>query len=255
MAESSAKSGDERADDCRAQFGAQVVLLNARFRSLPDAPDASHLFDQSAWPAAQPVTTTGRGANWFVEGGGQFVLRHFRRGGAVARLLGNKYWFSGEDATRSIAEFRLLQRLRDLDLPVPEPVAAGYCKRGLWYTAQLLTRRIPDAHSWSADLGKDTQDLEQWSTVGRTVARLHNAYVDHADLNAHNILVDTSARVFIIDFDKSTLRETPEGGWRQANLARLKRSLHKILPGKGTLIDDGWSSLMAAYEAELGGSR
>ena len=42
-----------------------------------------------------------------------------------------------------------------------------------------------------------------------------------------------------------------EGGWRQANLARLQRSLYKILPAKRELVDAGWRHLVAAYENEL----
>ncbi len=251
MAESSAKSIDERAVEGRAQYGAQVVMLNTRCKSMPAAPDGSDLFDHSAWVHTQPVAT-GRGANWFVDSdSGHFVLRHFRRGGAVAWLLGNKYWFAGEDATRSIAEFRLLKKLHDLDLPVPEPVAAGYCKQGPWYTAQLLTRRIPGAHNWSDGLIKTPQNNQHWANVGRTVARLHSARVDHADLNAHNILIDGAAQVFIIDFDKGLERGSMDGGWRQANLARLKRSLYKILPNNRMLVDEGWPQLLQAYENEL----
>jgi len=243
MAESSAKSVDDTATFSRRCYGAQVVLLDAQF----NAADPSQVFDQGEWKHSEPVST-GRRSNWFVDmGEDAFVLRHFKRGGAVARILGNKYWFRSEEATRSFAEFNLLLELRRQKLPVPEPVAAGYCKQGLWYTAQLLTRRIPDAQSWSTNLSVLAQSQALWSRIGETIAKLHVACVDHVDLNAHNILVDGAGSVFVIDFDKSFIRPTVDGQWRESNLARLKRSLHKILPSETQTIDSGWQHLLKAY--------
>jgi 3-deoxy-D-manno-octulosonic acid kinase len=57
-------------------------------------------------------------------------------------------------------------------------------------------------------------------------ARLHGAGVDHADLNAHNILLDTHGAVSVIDFDRGRLRGA--GTWPEQNLRRLHRSLLKI---------------------------
>ncbi len=247
MAESSAKSVDDPATGNRRRYGAQVVLLNSGFAP----PDPSHLFDHDAWKSAE-IVSTGRGSNWFVENDSEsYVLRHFRRGGAVARILGNKYWFRSEEATRSFAEFNLLLDMRKQHLPVPEPMAAGYCKSGPWYTAQLLTRRIPDSQSWSAHLVNDASSDGLWASVGCTIAQLHRARVDHADLNAHNILVDSSGSIFIIDFDKGFKRTSVQGEWRHANLARLQRSLCKILPGQAALIESGWQQLNDSYEYEF----
>jgi hypothetical protein len=42
----------------------------------------------------------------------QWVLRHYRRGGAVARrLLADRYVWAGEERVRAFAEWRLLARL------------------------------------------------------------------------------------------------------------------------------------------------
>jgi len=73
--------------------------------------------------------------------------------------------------------------------------------------------------------------------------------VDHADLNAHNILMGDGG-VSIIDFDRGRLRAP--GKWAAANLARLQRSLMKIgaalPPGRFSAAD--WDALMAGYEAD-----
>jgi len=52
---------------------------------------------------------------------------------------------------------------------------------------------------------------------------LHAAGADHADLNAHNILLDGDGVVSVIDFDRGRLRNG--GSWMRRNLARLQRCL------------------------------
>jgi 3-deoxy-D-manno-octulosonic acid kinase len=70
----------------------------------------------------------------------------------------------------------------------------------------------------------------------------------HADLNAHNILVDDAGRIFIVDFDRG--RVLPRyGRWARANLARLRRSLEKVhATGRALYYTrEGWSQLLKGY--------
>src|SRR5690606_40044036 len=73
---------------------------------------------------------------------GGWEQRRMRPGGLVADLSGCRYLWTGADRTRSFAEWRLLARLRALELPVPQPVAARYVRRGLTYTADLITQML-----------------------------------------------------------------------------------------------------------------
>ena len=50
---------------------------------------------------------------------GPCVLRHYRRGGLVAPLLGDKYVWNGRTRSRGFAEFALLAELARRGLPVP----------------------------------------------------------------------------------------------------------------------------------------
>jgi 3-deoxy-D-manno-octulosonic acid kinase len=182
---------------------------------------------------------------------GSIVIRHYRRGGLVARLMGDFYVWSGEERTRGFAEFRLLAQLRDLGLPVPAPIAARYVRSGLGYRGDLITRRIDHATTF-ADLIKAGQfDSDSARRIGAEIASFHAAGADHADLNAHNILV-TAERIWIIDFDRGILR-APNDTWRRSNLERLHRSCAKVLnasPGvDGDFRETVWSPLMQAYEA------
>jgi 3-deoxy-D-manno-octulosonic acid kinase len=84
--------------------------------------------------------------------------------------------------------------------------------------------------------------------------------VCHADLNAHNILIgqldaqmdaapdSQPERVYLIDFDRGTLRKP--GFWQDANLVRLRRSLEKItweLPAE-RFTEDDWHGLLDGYQ-------
>jgi len=67
----------------------------------------------------------------------------------------------------------------------------------------------------------------------------------HADLNANNILLDTTRQVYLVDFDKSS-RGAKGSQWKQANLQRLKRSLNKLLQRhSGSRLD--WPALESGY--------
>jgi 3-deoxy-D-manno-octulosonic acid kinase len=209
------------------------------------------LFDAAAWRAqgALAAASTGRGAVYFITAGERrWVLRHYRRGGWAARLSTDSYLWTGEERTRSFREWRLLQELRDAALPVPVPVAARYCRRGLIYRGDLITEEIPGAQPLSALLRAGPLDAGTWRDVGRCIRRFHDAGVYHADLNAHNILLDGAGRVYLIDFDRGS-RRAP-GSWRAANLARLARSLRKVcrdLPGDR--LDAGiWAALTQGYD-------
>jgi len=210
------------------------------------------LFDPDYWRNRGELASAsgGRGAAWFIASGAhQWALRHYRRGGYIARISQDRYIWTGEVRVRAFAEWRLLADLTRRGLPVPQPVAARYRRSAFCYRCDLITRRIPDAAPLSAVLSRETMRESAWRAVGATVARLHRAGVDHADLNAHNILLDSRGGVSVIDFDRGRLRG--DGPWRARNLRRLRRSLDKIsraLP-QDRFSDAAWSWLLAGYRS------
>jgi 3-deoxy-D-manno-octulosonic acid kinase len=184
---------------------------------------------------------------------GECVLRHYRRGGAVAVLMGDRYLWTGASRTRCFAEFRLLQALGRLGLPAPEPVAVRYRRRGLWYSADLITRRIARAETLAERMTVAGIGAELAEEVGALVARFHREGVWHADLNAHNILI-APAGLYMIDFDRGRFRALADG-WRLANLQRLRRSLIKLgaAEGREEAFDSGvWASVLRGYERTFG---
>jgi len=196
-------------------------------------------------PAAAVSAVGGRGSAWLLQhGDAEWALRHYRRGGLPGRFIRDLYVWTGLEATRAWREWRLLHSLYKVGLPVPQPVAAQVVRAGLFYRADLITRRIPGATSIDALMAAGGESRVPWGEAGHTVRRLHDAGVYHADLNAHNLLVDAAAKVHIIDFDRGARRGA--GAWRQANLARLQRSLHK-LAGSGAVIAPAWAAFLVGY--------
>lgn len=228
------------------QDGNGILYEDALLRHADPA-----LFEAATWPGAAvaPGYSGGRGATLFIAHEGQrWVLRHYHRGGTIGRVLNDEFLWLGEERTRCFREWRLLAHLHELGLPVPRPVAARYRRRGLIYRADLLTALIPDVEPLSTRLARGPVTADVWAAVGRCVSAFHRAAVFHADLTAHNLQIDAANRIFLLDFDRG--RVLGDGSnWRQANLARLHRSLTKISAGGGLeFTPREWQWLLDGYE-------
>jgi 3-deoxy-D-manno-octulosonic acid kinase len=190
----------------------------------------------------------GRGTAWlFEQGGRHFVLRHYRRGGLIAKWNPDRYVWLGEDATRPLRELRLTMQLKAAGLPVPEAIAARYLRDGAFYRGDLITALLPDTMTLAQRLDAGELSLRTWAEIGRCIRRFHDYGLCHADLNAHNILLRGDEEIFLIDFDRSRLRGP--GLWRDANLARLHRSLEKLDDARTQrrLDEAQWQCLLAAW--------
>jgi len=213
-------------------------------------------FDAAHWRERDRATELSGGRGGVVRvrlDGGDWVLRHYRRGGMVAGLLGDRYLWSGAERTRGFAEFRLLAYLARRGLSVPLPVAARFRRVGLQYRADLITRYIDDAQPLSERVINGTLDAAVSARVGQGIAEFHAAGAYHADLNAHNVLVDTR-QISLVDFDRGYLRK-PMRSWQSANLSRLRRSLLKLgaaRDGSQAFETAIWQPLVASYERTLG---
>ena len=208
------------------------------------------LFDAQYWRERCELHEAigGRGSAWFIDSGKrQWALRHFRRGGLIARVSKDRYVWAGEHRVRAFTEFRLLELLYGRGISVPQPVAARYSRSGLFYRCDLLTQRITGALPLSAALASNRLPEAAWRAVGALIAQLHREGVDHADLNAHNILIGGRGEASVIDFDRGRVREG--GHWRTGNLLRLRRSLLKLArhwPTERFTAQD-WAWLEAGY--------
>ena len=209
----------------------------------------------------------GRGTAWFLSVQNRsWVLRHYRRGGLLRSLLRDRYLWRNEESTRPFAEWQLTYHLHRAGLPVPAPIAARYRKLGFSYRGDIITERLPEVWSLAQALAAGPLSVLAWIAIGRCLRRFHELGVCHADLNAHNILLGNPTqvptppepdpnlplpqhdRVFLIDFDRGSLRKP--GLWRDDNLVRLRRSLEKITWGlpPERFTEDDWHGLLDGYQ-------
>ena len=219
---------------------------------LYDPSHGSNLSQGATLQWFEPVYWQSRGSTLFIETNGiAWALRHYHRGGLLARWLGDRYFDRGESTSRPIEEFHLTRRLRHLGLPVPAVVAARYVRSGRFYRGDLITERIADVRTLAMRITALDLHDEDWYSIGQLVARFHRVGLDHADLTAHNILHGADGRWWMIDFDRGRIRK--RGLWCDANLVRLRRSILKVgdsLPER-PFDERDWAHLLSGYRDTL----
>ncbi|MCY4285686.1 MAG: 3-deoxy-D-manno-octulosonic acid kinase [Thiotrichales bacterium] len=168
-----------------------------------------------------------RGVGWsFAYQDKVFVLRHYRRGGAVSRLNYDSYFGVSRVRSRPACEWRMLCGMRARGLPVPAPAAWRIIQSGLgFYRADLMTLRIPNCTALHRLLLQRKLSESEWRRLGVTLRQFHDNEVWHPDLNASNVLMDDRGQFHLVDFDRARFRRGR--GWRERGILRLWRSLDK----------------------------
>lgn len=193
-----------------------------------------------------PAPTTG------PDGRDRWAVRHYRRGGAIAALLVDRYLALGEP--RPCREVEAAALLRERGIPTPAVVAGAIYGTGLWYRADLVTELVPD----SADLAHvvftsgDTA-AEALRAAGELVARMGRAGVEHVDLNAKNILLTSGnkgPRAYVVDLDRCRVEASGTTAGAAPMRRRLERSLRKFESATGRVLSPGeWAALRHGVEA------
>jgi 3-deoxy-D-manno-octulosonic acid kinase len=196
------------------------------------------------YAGAQPGVRefTGRGAAYgLATRHGQWVVRHYRRGGAIAAVLEDRYLRLGP--SRPMRELRASVAARTRGVPTPQVVAAISYPAGPFYRADLATRYIED----SADLAESAlgagraaseQRVEIWRAAGALLRLAFAAGVEHRDLNLRNILVqqrdDGPPAAFLLDLDRAVVHDRAvSNAVRSRMIHRLQRSRRKLEAAAG----------------------
>lgn len=233
-----------------------VPKLNEKLNSVIQ----SNWFDIDYWQKKQAITgqSIGRNITWFIrsvnnsgsnQSDKEWVLRHYYRGGLIAKITLDRFFYTGIKSTRSYLELQLLTEMFQQDLPVPKPIAGRIIKEGLFYHADLLIEKIPHARDLVALLQTQTLSEKQWQAIGALIAQFHKKNIYHADLNAHNILMDDQNKLWLIDFDRCETKVHHQK-WKDENLARLQRSFNKEKSKNDTFhfVEKNWSWLYQGYK-------
>lgn len=215
------------------------------------------LLDRPSLPCPagiRPFIAKGKGRFFLAEESGQktpVFIKIYKRGGLLGRLVQDLYF----GKTRFHNEFNILKTLGRLGFGVPEPVGV-VTKRvfGPLYKGALLTRYangfVPLPQAYTA-----TQEGPILRALANALVRLHDAGIEHKDLNLNNFLVRTGTEksavsVIVVDFDKAKTRRRPICSLKRAyGLIRMERSANKILGKEFSL--PFFVKLSQAYMNEL----
>jgi tRNA A-37 threonylcarbamoyl transferase component Bud32 len=185
----------------------------------------------------------GRVTWWRIEpdwSRGPLLVRRYAHGGALGPLLGDLF----PSAARMVSELRVSAYAHRAGVPVPRPLAVrvehvcGPLVRA-YFVGELLTGALDLLAVCEAfEAGRHVPRRAVARSVGRAVARMHEAGIEHADLNLRNILVrrpfDEPA-AHVIDFDCARVRGRLSTAQRAANLKRLDRSVRKRALSRATV--------------------
>lgn len=228
--------------------------------------------------ARHPMATfRGRGEVHVVDAPeGRWVVRHYHRGGAMARLLDDRYLRVGEP--RPVREAAAAAEVARRGIATPEVLAGAVYPAGPFYRADLVTALVPDAADLAGVLFGPAADggriraggprQEQSAAdpglrgdalraAGSLVGWMARGGVAHPDLNAGNVLLvreEGDLRPLLLDLDRCRVLPRGLGLDPQGLLARLERSLRKLGDRRGPALGrDEWDVLRAAVRASAEG--
>ena len=167
----------------------------------------------------------GRTRHALIEAEGeQYVLKSYRRGGALGFLNSNRYW----NYRRFLQELEVAAAAQESGVSTAELLGlvlepAGYGSIRAW----MMSRYLPRVQPLYRFFGHE-RESGVFRTAGELVARMHEAGIDHPDLHLGNIVgvVDgDQPRAYMLDWDRAVRRDP--GTWDYDNLLRLWRSVQK----------------------------
>ncbi|MGH7566965.1 MAG: lipopolysaccharide kinase InaA family protein, partial [Gemmatimonadota bacterium] len=133
----------------------------------------------------------GRGPVWRVDlGGTPAAIRHYRRGGWMGPLLGDRYF---DRPPRPFVELSVSEALRDAGVRTPRVLAAVIAPTRPGYRADLATEWLSPGLDLEELLRPNVYPTADRApaveAAARTVGRAHAAGLDHPDLRPRNLFL------------------------------------------------------------------
>lgn len=206
--------------------GAVLVVRDG----LADALVAAGIDDPEALVARSPAPLVGRGRLARVDLGaaGRAIVRPLLRGGLLGKLVRRVSF----DRARALSELRVSAEAAARGAVVLDVLAAVTRPTGLGWRHGLVTREVEGAVDLAHALAAFPAGRERRRALraaGAAVRRLHDAGVDHVDLNLKNVLLRPDGQALVIDLDRCRLGPGPAPApVREENLLRLLRSWTKL---------------------------
>jgi len=189
------------------------------------AADLAPLGLEPFWAELVPLPSAkGRGGIGTLSlGGHELVVRPYKRGGALARILRDRY----TGPSRARRELEVLAALRADGVPVVAPVAAVARRQHAFWRLRLCTERVPDALPLPAFLAAHPE-LRRFTAeaVGIVLKLAFAAGLRHPDLHIDNVLCAVRGdrvRAVLVDLDRAVVQKPLRPGDVDAMLARMQR--------------------------------
>ena len=244
------RAGNDPADYGRHRFGsARVIALPAAASWAREAIEAEGTLHDWASSGPESASFAGRGEVYSFQAPAdgpdrrkRWAVRHYRRGGAVAARLGDRYLRLGR--SRPEREIHAASAARARGIRTPAVVAGAVYPAGMYYRCDLATEVVTGA-STLADVARDTDGTRAWldamAAAGRLATELAGAGILHVDFNAHNILFEEgdTGRPWVIDLDRARVSNRRDSDAAERMLARLTRSVVKVGTPTGESLGDG----------------
>ena len=167
----------------------------------------------------------GRGMAPVVELAGEHcVVRHFRRGGSVVSVLGDRYLRTS--GNRALDELNASETIRARGVATPRVKCVAWYDDGMFRRYDMATHFIPSARDLTDALFDDTDRtlvVEHAAVLLRDVVR--NGLL-HRDLNLKNILVADDG-AYVLDLDRAQIFDRLTQMQASAMRTRFMRSLTK----------------------------
>jgi 3-deoxy-D-manno-octulosonic acid kinase len=161
---------------------------------------------------------------------GPLVIKEYRRGGVIGKLLGNIHFRLGKGRARREAEFLTISLKHGISVPG----CIGFIEEGeTFYRTWLVLREIPNALSLAELARRDAAQSDAIvDAAANEIIKLIRARIFHIDLHPGNVLYGSDSRVYIIDFDKAAPFRGTLKQLRDLYLCRWRRAVikHNLSP-------------------------
>jgi len=212
-------------------WGILIVADRLRDEFLAEGLEEPGRWQARIGPQADAASGRGATARITLAGGTSVILKKMRRGGWAGRLWRDRY----------VGKQRLLDNLRApveaaaRGIPTAAPVALALAPgTGLLYQGWLAVEEIPGARDLAAIYRRGSVPPEPvLRAAAALVRRMHDAGLEHRDLNLGNLLARESGgeepEAFVIDLDRARFQAGPlPFRPRQRALRRLERSQARL---------------------------
>lgn len=216
-----------------------VVALDSAAGAVADALATQPTLARWAAGRAEREVGGGRGPVWQVDLGGRpAAIRHYRRGGWMGPLLGDRYF---DHPPRPFVELSVSEALLAAGVRTPRVLAAVIAPARPGYRADLATEWLSPGLDLEEILRPNlylaAERTPAIEAAARTIGRAHAAGLDHPDLRPRNLFLRTLGaggwEAALLDLDRAWIAPAGPGGapakkkTSTASAARSRRSVER----------------------------